>query len=249
MKRSRIQVWLYEQINMRIEGCIIGFDEYMNLVLDDAEEVHMKTKTRKPLVLSTGSRHLRSAFRGVLIIIYYYRIVTYRILQQIRAFNRLERNFIAAAAAARGTFISAEEVRLESARSEQEWAPSPPCERKRLVLRGTVAMPTWAGSGTGGRAPRNTGLLLSREGSRGARAAARADTRHPGSVEVRSGLQISSDKQQEAMFVSIRFTTQSMISESTSLLPPQAAERGKAKGQNTVMFTSAPPQGTQRWKA
>ncbi|KAF3855754.1 hypothetical protein F7725_016477 [Dissostichus mawsoni] len=48
-QRSRIQVWLYEQVNMRIEGCIIGFDEYMNLVLDDAEEVHMKTKNRKPL--------------------------------------------------------------------------------------------------------------------------------------------------------------------------------------------------------
>uniref|UniRef100_A0A3Q2QXW8 Small nuclear ribonucleoprotein E n=1 Tax=Fundulus heteroclitus TaxID=8078 RepID=A0A3Q2QXW8_FUNHE len=47
--RSRIQVWLYEQVNMRIEGCIIGFDEYMNLVLDDAEEIHMKTKNRKPL--------------------------------------------------------------------------------------------------------------------------------------------------------------------------------------------------------
>uniref|UniRef100_A0A8D3E5L6 Small nuclear ribonucleoprotein E n=1 Tax=Scophthalmus maximus TaxID=52904 RepID=A0A8D3E5L6_SCOMX len=28
---------------------IAGFDEYMNLVLDDAEEVHMKTKNRKPL--------------------------------------------------------------------------------------------------------------------------------------------------------------------------------------------------------
>uniref|UniRef100_A0A8C3ACM3 Small nuclear ribonucleoprotein E n=1 Tax=Cyclopterus lumpus TaxID=8103 RepID=A0A8C3ACM3_CYCLU len=48
-QRSRIQVWLYEQVNMRLEGCIIGFDEYMNLVLDDAEEVHMKTKNRKPL--------------------------------------------------------------------------------------------------------------------------------------------------------------------------------------------------------
>uniref|UniRef100_UPI00358F82A6 small nuclear ribonucleoprotein E n=1 Tax=Myxine glutinosa TaxID=7769 RepID=UPI00358F82A6 len=47
--RSRIQIWLYEQVNMRIEGCIIGFDEYMNLVLDDAEEIHMKTKARKPL--------------------------------------------------------------------------------------------------------------------------------------------------------------------------------------------------------
>lgn len=26
-----------------------GFDEYMNLVLDEAEEVHMKNKTRKSL--------------------------------------------------------------------------------------------------------------------------------------------------------------------------------------------------------
>jgi small nuclear ribonucleoprotein (snRNP)-like protein len=26
-----------------------GFDEYMNLVLDDAEEILVKTKTRKPL--------------------------------------------------------------------------------------------------------------------------------------------------------------------------------------------------------
>uniref|UniRef100_A0A8B9LQ92 Small nuclear ribonucleoprotein E n=1 Tax=Astyanax mexicanus TaxID=7994 RepID=A0A8B9LQ92_ASTMX len=49
LQRSRISVWLYEQVNMRIEGCIIGFDEYMNLVLDDAEEVHMKTKNRKTL--------------------------------------------------------------------------------------------------------------------------------------------------------------------------------------------------------
>jgi len=47
--RSRIQVWLYEQVNTRIEGCIVGFDEYMNLVLDEAEEVHMKTQNRKRL--------------------------------------------------------------------------------------------------------------------------------------------------------------------------------------------------------
>ena len=49
LNRSRIQVWLYEQCNLRIEGCIIGFDEYMNLVLDEAEEVHMKTTNRKTL--------------------------------------------------------------------------------------------------------------------------------------------------------------------------------------------------------
>merc|ERR1712221_31167 len=47
--RARIQIWLYEQTNMRIEGHIIGFDEYMNLVLDEAEEIHMKTKARKSI--------------------------------------------------------------------------------------------------------------------------------------------------------------------------------------------------------
>mmetsp|Transcript_24277 Transcript_24277/g.82979 ORF Transcript_24277/g.82979 Transcript_24277/m.82979 type:complete len:99 (-) Transcript_24277:301-597(-) len=47
--RTRIQVWLYENADMRIEGKIIGFDEYMNLVLDGAEEVYMKQKRRVDL--------------------------------------------------------------------------------------------------------------------------------------------------------------------------------------------------------
>ncbi|GAY48435.1 hypothetical protein CUMW_111640 [Citrus unshiu] len=47
--KARIQIWLFEQKDLRIEGRIIGFDEYMNLVLDDAEEVHIKKNTRKPL--------------------------------------------------------------------------------------------------------------------------------------------------------------------------------------------------------
>ena len=42
-------VWLYEQVNMQIQGCTVGFDEYMNLILDDAEEIHSKTKSRKQL--------------------------------------------------------------------------------------------------------------------------------------------------------------------------------------------------------
>ncbi|VDP40482.1 unnamed protein product [Echinostoma caproni] len=47
--KIRVQVWLYEQCNMRIEGVIIGFDEYMNLVLADACERHMKSGAKKPL--------------------------------------------------------------------------------------------------------------------------------------------------------------------------------------------------------
>jgi len=47
--RTRIQVWLYENTGTKIEGRIIGFDEYMNVVLDDAEELDVKTKKRKKL--------------------------------------------------------------------------------------------------------------------------------------------------------------------------------------------------------
>ncbi|RLN70933.1 hypothetical protein BBJ28_00011867 [Nothophytophthora sp. Chile5] len=48
-QKARIQVWLYEQVNTRIEGRIMGFDEYMNLVLDDAEELDVKNLKRTPL--------------------------------------------------------------------------------------------------------------------------------------------------------------------------------------------------------
>merc|ERR1711907_284817 len=47
--KARIQVMLFEQTDRRMEGVIIGFDEYMNLVLDDAEELDLKKSTRKSL--------------------------------------------------------------------------------------------------------------------------------------------------------------------------------------------------------
>ncbi|KAI5457643.1 hypothetical protein BGZ63DRAFT_64271 [Mariannaea sp. PMI_226] len=43
--RETVSVWLYEQLSIRIEGKIRGFDEFMNLVIDDAVEVRQKTKT------------------------------------------------------------------------------------------------------------------------------------------------------------------------------------------------------------
>ncbi|KAF9915833.1 hypothetical protein BX616_005253 [Lobosporangium transversale] len=46
-QRSPVQIWLYEQLDTRIEGQIIGFDEFMNLVLDNAAEVNTKKGTRK----------------------------------------------------------------------------------------------------------------------------------------------------------------------------------------------------------
>lgn len=48
-QKARVQIWLYEQTNSRIEGRIMGFDEYMNLVLDDAEELDVKNLKRTPL--------------------------------------------------------------------------------------------------------------------------------------------------------------------------------------------------------
>ncbi|BGP02825.1 hypothetical protein NBRC10513v2_006549 [Rhodotorula toruloides] len=49
---TRVQLWLFDNLEQRLEGKILGFDEFMNVVLDDAEEVWVKdTKTKK-----TGDR-------------------------------------------------------------------------------------------------------------------------------------------------------------------------------------------------
>ncbi|KAJ1647536.1 hypothetical protein J3B02_006376 [Coemansia erecta] len=47
--KTRVQIWLYEQANLRLEGRVLGFDEFMNVVLDDAVEIHIKKNTRKSL--------------------------------------------------------------------------------------------------------------------------------------------------------------------------------------------------------
>ncbi|KAK5127797.1 hypothetical protein LTR85_004913 [Meristemomyces frigidus] len=43
-QHSTVQIWLYEQLGIRIEGKIRGFDEFMNLVIDEAVEVKQPTK-------------------------------------------------------------------------------------------------------------------------------------------------------------------------------------------------------------
>lgn len=40
--RSRVQIWLFDQSDLRVEGRIAGFDEYMNIVLDEAEEISVR---------------------------------------------------------------------------------------------------------------------------------------------------------------------------------------------------------------
>ncbi|GAA5936854.1 hypothetical protein JCM1841_005499 [Sporobolomyces salmonicolor] len=44
---TRVQIWLFDNVEQRLEGKILGFDEFMNVVLDSAEEVWVKdTKTK-----------------------------------------------------------------------------------------------------------------------------------------------------------------------------------------------------------
>lgn len=44
---KRIKIWLYEDTRMALEGKIIGFDEFMNMTLDDAVECDLKTGKRE----------------------------------------------------------------------------------------------------------------------------------------------------------------------------------------------------------
>ena len=39
---TRVEIWLFENAVLRLQGTIIGFDEYMNVVLDNASEVNVK---------------------------------------------------------------------------------------------------------------------------------------------------------------------------------------------------------------
>ncbi|KAI0296704.1 Sm-like ribonucleoprotein [Russula brevipes] len=49
-QRSKVIIWLYDNIEMRLEGRITGFDEFMNVVLDEAVEVYVKeAKPRREL--------------------------------------------------------------------------------------------------------------------------------------------------------------------------------------------------------
>jgi len=47
--KSRVKIWLYEDTRMTLEGQIIGFDEYMNMTLDDAVELDTKTGKRRDI--------------------------------------------------------------------------------------------------------------------------------------------------------------------------------------------------------
>lgn len=48
-QQTLVKIWLFEQSEARMEGKIRGFDEFMNLVLDEAVEIHQKSGNRRQL--------------------------------------------------------------------------------------------------------------------------------------------------------------------------------------------------------
>ena len=47
--RERVCVWLLGRKNLRLEGVIAGFDQYMNMVMDEAAELHLGKRTRREI--------------------------------------------------------------------------------------------------------------------------------------------------------------------------------------------------------
>ncbi|PVU96399.1 hypothetical protein BB561_001208 [Smittium simulii] len=46
-KKATVEIWLFEKPELRLEGQILGFDEFMNIVLGDCVEVYAKKGVRK----------------------------------------------------------------------------------------------------------------------------------------------------------------------------------------------------------
>jgi len=53
-KKTRVLLWLFEDTKLQIEGQIIGFDEYMNMTLEDAVEVVNGKRTEVGRILLKG---------------------------------------------------------------------------------------------------------------------------------------------------------------------------------------------------
>lgn len=51
---SVVTIWLYEQTQSRIQGKIRGFDEFMNIVIDDAVELSNGKKSELGRILLKG---------------------------------------------------------------------------------------------------------------------------------------------------------------------------------------------------
>ena len=48
-QKEQVLVWLYDNPNVRFQGYVKGFDEFLNVVLDECVEINSKTDTRNEL--------------------------------------------------------------------------------------------------------------------------------------------------------------------------------------------------------
>ncbi|CAD6643679.1 XXYS1_4_G0030900.mRNA.1.CDS.1 [Saccharomyces cerevisiae] len=46
-QQTPVTIWLFEQIGIRIKGKIVGFDEFMNVVIDEAVEIPVNSTDGK----------------------------------------------------------------------------------------------------------------------------------------------------------------------------------------------------------
>ncbi|KAK7905557.1 hypothetical protein LTR67_000280 [Exophiala xenobiotica] len=69
-KRSTVSIWLYENLRTRIEGKIRGFDEFMNLVVDDAIEVQLATRDAPEKRRQLGKNQIRALKKNIMLILF-----------------------------------------------------------------------------------------------------------------------------------------------------------------------------------
>ena len=72
-KKTRVRIWIYEDVHVQMEGIIIGFDEYMNVVLDDAIEINTNSKQQQQKRINVG----RCLLKGDAITLIQLRIYVY----------------------------------------------------------------------------------------------------------------------------------------------------------------------------
>jgi small nuclear ribonucleoprotein E len=46
---QKVRVWLIHDNRTRIEGTLVGYDEFMNLILDNANEINVKSGEASPI--------------------------------------------------------------------------------------------------------------------------------------------------------------------------------------------------------
>lgn len=60
-ENKRVRVWLVHDAQLQVEGVLVGYDQFMNIVLDDAVEVDLKRNE----ITKIGKMLLRSDNVGV----------------------------------------------------------------------------------------------------------------------------------------------------------------------------------------